>query len=204
MEILNQPQTLLIEPCENIKKNEAFICFQHVFFGYHSFMILQDISFAIQKNESLGIIGATGSGKSTLISLLLRFYDVHQGEIWIDGKNVKSYSNEELRKKIGVVFQNDFLMAKSILENIDFERNLSFDGIQHAAKMADAHDFIMNHGGYDSLLTAKGSNFSGGQKQRLLIARAIAAKPEILILDDSSSALEKFNTNNHYFNCSTH
>lgn len=190
MEILNQPETLQIQKIDQIEPHPAFITFENVSFGYQDAMILKHLSFSIQKKESLGIIGATGAGKSTLISLLLRFYDAQEGQIFIDGKEIKSYSNEDLRKKIGIVFQNDFLIAKSIKENIDFERNLSFLEIQQAAKMADAHEFIINHGGYDSLLTTKGSNFSGGQKQRLLIARAIAAKPEILILDDSSSALD--------------
>ena len=188
--ILNLPTELLPVPSTTSVVDSYFIRFDHVSFSYQSFLALNDVSFAIKKGESLGIIGATGSGKSTLISLLLRFYDVDQGQIFIDGKDVRSYTEEELRSKIGVVFQNDFLMASSIYDNIDFKRNLDLEQIKTAARYAKADDFIMEHDGYQAQLTSKGSNFSGGQKQRLLIARALAANPEILILDDSSSALD--------------
>ena len=144
----------------------------------------------MEKGQSLGVIGATGSGKSTLVALLLRFYDADEGEVKIDGKNVKSYDNAALRKKFGTVFQNDFLMAASVRENIDFERGLSDGAIARAAGYARADGFIEEHGGYEGMLTARGANYSGGQKQRLLIARALAGAPEILVLDDSSSALD--------------
>ena len=108
----------------------------------------------------------------------------------VDGTDVRAYARSDLRKKFGVVFQNDFLMAASIRENIDFERGLAETDVEQAADYARAGKFIREHGGLESALTTRGANFSGGQKQRLLIARALAASPEILILDDSSSALD--------------
>ena len=120
----------------------------------------------------------------------MRFYDVDSGRILIDGKDVRSYDDAKLREKFGVVLQNDFLMAASVRENIDFERGLSDVAIERAAEYAKADTFIAEHGGYESLLTARGANFSGGQKQRLAIARAVCRKPEIYIFDDCFSALD--------------
>lgn len=187
--ILDMPTDLLPVPTED-EKGGAYIRFENVSFSYEGAPALQNVDFSLKRGQSLGILGATGSGKSTLISLLMRFYDVDSGRILIDGKDVRSYDDAELREKFGVVFQNDFLMAASVRENIDFERGLSDTAIERAAEYAKADAFIEEHGGYESLLTARGANFSGGQKQRLLIARALAASPEILVLDDSSSALD--------------
>ena len=188
-EVLDMPADLLPEECSE-DTSGALIRFENVTFSYGGAPALQDISFSMRKGESLGVIGATGSGKSTLVSLLLRFYDATEGAVYVDGKNVKSYGKAELCKKFGIVFQNDFLMASSVRENIDFERGLSDEDVGQAAEYARAADFIREHEGYEGILTARGGNYSGGQKQRLLIARALAAKPEILILDDSSSALD--------------
>ncbi len=117
--------------------------------------------------------------------------EADEGAVRLNGKDVKNYDVKELREKFGVVFQNDFLMAASVRENIDFERGLSDEVIERAAKIAMADGFIaVSESGYDTELTAQGANFSGGQKQRLLIARALAGGPEILVLDDSSSALD--------------
>jgi ATP-binding cassette, subfamily B, multidrug efflux pump len=156
---------------------------------------VENIDFSIKSGESLGIIGATGSGKTTLINLLLRFYDTDKGGIYIHGKNVKSYSLQELRSKFGVVFQNDMIFADTIGGNIDFNRGLSGERLMEAAEDAQAAEFINQlvsdeKKGFDYEAAVKGANLSGGQKQRLLIARALAAKPEILVLDDSSSALD--------------
>ncbi len=170
--------------------NSEFIRFEDVSFSYNGVPALRHISFCIGKGESLGIIGGTGSGKSTLVALLIRFYDPDEGRIFIEGRDIRAYDRASLREKFGIVFQNDFLMAASIGENIDFERELPFSALSAAAQYAKADSFIAEHGGYNELLTARGSNFSGGQKQRLLIARALAGGPEILILDDSSSALD--------------
>lgn len=188
-EVLDMPQDLLPADCP-ADESGALIRFEGVSFSYGGAPALQGISFSIKKGESLGVIGATGSGKSTLVSLLLRFYDTTEGAVYVDGKNVKSYEKAELCQKFGIVFQNDFLMAASVRENIDFDRGLSDEEVGRAAEYARAADFIREHEGYEAVLTARGGNYSGGQKQRLLIARALAAKPEILVLDDSSSALD--------------
>lgn len=190
-DVLALPRDLAPVPEEGERaENAPVISFENVSFSYGGAEALKDISFSVEKGQSLGVIGATGSGKSTLVALLLRFYDADEGEVKIDGKNVKSYDNAALRKKFGTVFQNDFLMAASVRENIDFERGLSDGAITRAAGYARADGFIEEHGGYEGMLTARGANYSGGQKQRLLIARALAGAPEILVLDDSSSALD--------------
>ena len=178
---------------------------------------VENISFKIKKGESLGIIGSTGSGKTTLINLLMRYYDIEKGSIYIGNRNIKEFSLQELRQKFGVVFQNDAIFADTISGNIGFNRDISIENIKQAAKDAQAEEYIsqlgkndcyldedssesdrnnitlaMNEKGitYDYPVAIKGANLSGGQKQRLLIARALAGNPEILILDDSSSALD--------------
>jgi len=168
------------------------ICFENVSFSYLGKTDnLKNISFCLKKGETLGIIGATGSGKSTLLRLLMRFYDADRGLVRINGKDLRSYSRAELTSMFGVVFQNDFLYADSIEENIRFGRNIKSEDIINAAKIAQAHDFITSFSdGYRHSVSTGGTNLSGGQRQRLLISRAIAGHPEILVLDDSSSALD--------------
>lgn len=152
---------------------------------------LENINFTLRKGGTLGIIGATGSGKSTIVNLLMRFYDVSSGAVYVGGDDVRSVPVETLRSRFGVAFQNDFLMADSVRANIDYGRNLSEADILSAADSAQAGAFISQlDGGLDYDLAQKAANLSGGQKQRLTIARALAGKPEILILDDSSSALD--------------
>ena len=162
-EVLDMPADLLPEQCPE-DTSSALIRFENVTFSYGGAPALQDISFSIKKGESLGVIGATGSGKSTLVSLLLRFYDATEGAVYVDGKNVKSYGKAELCKKYGIVFQNDFLMASSVRENIDFERGLSDEDVGQAAEYARAADFIREHEGYEGMLTARGGNYSGGTR----------------------------------------
>lgn len=169
-----------------------FIEFKNVFFSYLGKKNnLTDISFSLRKGETLGIIGPTGSGKSTIIQLLLRFYDINEGQILVDGRDIRSIPFKELRGYFGVVFQNDYLMATSIEENVDYFRNLDEDGIRQAVKSAQAEEFIKEkQGEMDAMVQVRGNNLSGGQKQRIMIARALAARPEVLILDDASSALD--------------
>ena len=175
------------------KGDSAFhISFENVSFSYlGKKKDLKNISFSLKKGETLGIIGATGSGKSTIIRLLMRFYDAESGVVRINGKDVRCYPPQELTSMFGVVFQNDFLYADSIEENIRFGRDVSSEDIVWATKIAQAHDFITSFSdGYAHSVSAGGTNLSGGQRQRVLISRAIAGRPEILILDDSSSALD--------------
>ena len=152
---------------------------------------LKDVDFTIRKGGSLGIIGATGSGKTTIINLLMRFYDPGEGHVFIDGQDVRTMDRDALRRRFGTVFQNDTIFASSIRENVVFGRNVDEERLQEALGDAMAADFVNRYeDGADHMAAIHGGNFSGGQKQRLLIARAVAAKPEILILDDSSSALD--------------
>ena len=168
------------------------ISFENVSFSYLGKRNdLDGVTFSLRKGETLGIIGATGSGKSTVLRLLMRFYDADSGKVRIGGRDVRSYTREELTAMFGVVFQNDFIYADTIEENIRFGRDISTEDIVEAAKVAQAHDFIISFSeGYAHGVSTGGTNLSGGQRQRLLISRAIAGRPEILILDDSSSALD--------------
>lgn len=173
------------------KYSGGYLVFDNVSFSYEKVKNnLDNISFSLSKGGTLGIIGATGSGKSTLTELIMRFYDTDKGHIYLDGRDVRSYTPSELHGKIGIVRQNDFLYNDTIEENISFGRNITPSETVRAAKAAQAHDFIMEKGGYDTVLTFKGTNISGGQKQRILIARALAGNPELLIFDDASSALD--------------
>ncbi len=191
--VLNAPPDLLPLQALPAEQTDDHIRFEHVSFSYFEGGPdqVQDISFSLGHGQTLGIIGQTGSGKSTLVSLLMRFYDPREGRVLIDGRDVRSIDPEELHRMFGCALQNDFLMASSIEDNIRFGRELRQAELELAARDAQAWEFIealddgLAHG-----LDTRGVNFSGGQKQRLLIARALASRPEILILDDSSSALD--------------
>ncbi len=190
--VMEQKNELEICEDDGLGDQSLHICFENVSFSYlGKINNINNVSFSLKKGESLGIIGATGSGKSTLLRLIMRFYDVDSGIVRINGKDVRSYTPEKLTSMFGIVFQNDFIYADTIEENIRFGRDISKDDIENAAKIAQAHDYITSFAdGYDHEVSTGGTNLSGGQRQRLLISRAIAAKPEILILDDSSSALD--------------
>lgn len=189
--ILDMKEDLKVEDIEQ-KESEYFIEFNNVDFSYNKKELnLENINFKLKQGQTLGIIGATGSGKTTIINLLMRFYDIDSGEILINGRNIKSIDAKELKDMFGIAFQNDTIFSDTIKENIVFGRNISDDDLQKAIKVSQAHDFIYNQKeGLETILTPKGTNISGGQKQRLYIARALANNPEILILDDSSSALD--------------
>lgn len=167
--------------------------FKNVSFGYNDGIdILSDISFKAKPGSIVGIIGSTGCGKSSLVNLIPRLYDVTGGEILVDGVNVKNYDLEALRELTGVVLQKNVLFTGSIKENIKWGKKDATDKeVIAACKAAQAHDFIMSQpNGYDTVLAQGGLNLSGGQKQRLCIARAIIKQPKILILDDSTSAVD--------------
>ncbi|MGG0824936.1 ABC transporter ATP-binding protein [Paenibacillus turicensis] len=168
--------------------------FKQVSFGYNSTgdLALQDVSVAIYSGQTVGIIGGTGMGKSTFVNLIPRFYDVSQGEVLVDGVNVKDYPLIELRNKMGIVPQKALLFYGTIAENIRWGKDTATDEqIKLAAQIAQADEFISKlPDGYETMIERGGKNLSGGQKQRLTIARAVVANPEILILDDSASALD--------------
>ncbi|MBQ9783865.1 MAG: ABC transporter ATP-binding protein [Clostridia bacterium] len=174
------------------RAGERGVVFDDVSFSYLGKQDnLSHVSFTLPQGGTLGIIGATGSGKTTLIQLLMRFYDVDSGSIRIDGRDVRTIPHDELNTMFGVVMQNDFIHAGTIAENIRFGREISDEAMRHAASMAQAAEFIEQYeDGYEHPLQSKGTNVSGGQKQRLLIARALAGAPRILVLDDASSALD--------------
>lgn len=181
-------------------EREGYIVFDHVTFhygnddpmaGHDRQNCLTDIDFTMQKGGSLGIIGATGSGKTTIANLLMRFYDANEGHVFVDGKDVRTYEKDALHRMFGVVFQNDVIFADTLRENMAFGRTVDENRLWAAAEDARAKDFLEQYEeGLDHEAVIHGANLSGGQKQRVLIARALAAKPEILILDDSSSALD--------------
>ena len=190
--VMEERNELTVIPDDGKGDAAYHICFEKVNFSYLGKKNnLKNISFALKRGESLGIIGATGSGKSTILRLLMRFYDADSGTVRIDGKDIRSYSKDELTAMFGVVFQNDFIYADTIEENIRFGRNITSEEVVAAAKTAQAHEYISSFSdGYSHKVTTGGTNLSGGQRQRLLISRAIAGHPDILILDDSSSALD--------------
>lgn len=190
-EVLNTEEDLQLTNEEAVEEDDHIV-FEDVCFSYKGKSDnLSHISFRLKKGETLGIIGPTGAGKTTIINLLMRLYEKKSGSIRIQGRPVGTIPPEELHTKFGVVFQNDVLFADTIHENIDFGRKLPEERIMQAAKCAQAMEFIdglpekMDH-----MVTARGTNLSGGQKQRVLLSRALAGDSEILILDDSSSALD--------------
>lgn len=175
------------------EQEDSEICFNHVTFSYmkKGEANIKDLSFRIKKGETLGIIGEIGSGKSTIINLMMRMYDADEGRILIAGRDVRSYEQSELKQKFGVVFQNDTIFEDTIAENVTLGREIGKEQLQEALLYARASEFVENRDEKEGeALNIKGANLSGGQKQRVLIARALAARPEILILDDSSSALD--------------
>jgi len=193
-EVIETPADLIVGSELEFPRSESMnhIEFSDVSFSYNGKeRDIENISFSLKRGESLGIIGATGSGKTTLVRLLMRFYDVQKGSVRINGRDVRTIEPAELYPMFGVALQHDFLYADTVEENIKLGRDISSEEIVAAAKTAQAHEFISAFPeGYGHMLAQKAANISGGQKQRLLIARAIASKPEILVLDDSSSALD--------------
>ena len=191
--VLAEPEDLsLLLSEEETPENAPHIEFRNVSFSYTGVgKNVENLSFKLERGQTLGILGATGSGKSTIVNLLLRLYDPDEGQILIDGRDIRTIPAEELRAKFGVVFQNDFVTEGTVADNIRFFRDLPDDALHSAAEDAQAAGFIAEkEGGMDAEVMVRGNNLSGGQKQRLLIARALASDPEILVLDDASSALD--------------
>ena len=169
--------------------------FKDVSFSYPSSsgeLVLENINLTVKQGEKIGILGSTGCGKSTLVNLITRFYDVTEGEVLVDGINVKEFTFEALRNKVALVLQKSELYSGTIKENICWgKEDATMEEVEYAAKIAQADSFIKSFNeGYDTFVAEKGASLSGGQKQRISIARALIKKPEILIFDDSTSALD--------------
>ncbi|MDZ4816593.1 MAG: ABC transporter ATP-binding protein [Verrucomicrobiota bacterium] len=187
IEIANQPNPL------PLKKARGSIEFKNVTFGYkHAEPVLENLSFEIKPGQCVAVLGPTGAGKSTMMSLIPRFYDPQEGSVTIDGLSAKTLDLEDLRKSIGIVFQENFLFSNTIAANIAFGHPEATQGqIERAARSAIAHDFIMNlPKGYETVLGEGGLTLSGGQRQRLAIARALLLEPAILLLDDATAAID--------------
>ena len=180
---------------ESLKVKDGSIEFRNVTFKYGEKAVknsLENIDIKIESGETVGIIGATGASKSTLIQLIPRIYDATEGEVLIGGENVKSYTFKNLREEISVVLQQNLLFSGSIKENIRWGKlDATDEEVENAAKAAEAHGFITEfENGYDTELGQGGNNVSGGQRQRICIARALIRKPKILIFDDCTSAVD--------------
>ena len=189
--VLELPPDLTVTEVLGEEKNAPHIEFRNVSFSYTGIGDnLTDLSFKLDHGQVLGILGPTGCGKSTVLNLLMRLYDPDKGQILIDGQDIRTMDASKLRQKFGVVFQNDFVTEGTIADNIRFFRDLDDAALDRAAKDAQADFIATREGGMNAEVMVRGNNLSGGQKQRLLIARALAANPEILILDDASSALD--------------
>ena len=190
-QVLETEEDLLVTESAAKETGAPHIAFENVTFSYTGIGTnIENLSFRLERGQTLGILGPTGSGKSTILNLLLRLYDPDSGTVRIDGQDVRTIPADTLRSKFGTVFQNDFLAEGTIGDNLRFFRELSDDRIARAAAHAQA-DFIREkEGAMEAPVQVRGNNLSGGQKQRLLIARALAADPEILVLDDASSALD--------------
>lgn len=194
-EVINETSSLSNPEHPVTEVPDGRIVFEHVDFAYHAKSeepVLKDINLEIRAGETIGIIGGTGSAKSSLVNLISRLYDVTAGSVSVGGINVKSYDMEALRNQVSVVLQKNVLFSGTILENLRWgDKNATKEDCVRVCKMACAHEFIKQFpDGYDTYIEQGGSNVSGGQKQRLCIARALLKKPKILILDDSTSAVD--------------
>ncbi|MCL6432368.1 MAG: ABC transporter ATP-binding protein/permease, partial [Anaerolineae bacterium] len=194
LEILDQePEIVEAEKPAPLPRLKGDIRFEHVSFGYDRYnLVLRDVSFHIRPGELIGIVGQSGAGKTTIVNLLCRFYDVVDGAIYLDGIDIRQIRQADLRSQIGLVLQEPFLFRGSLADNIAYAKpHATRDEIIRAAKAANAHDFIVRRPeGYDSLVGEHGSGLSGGEKQRISIARAILHDPRILILDEATSSVD--------------
>lgn len=194
-EVLDEETTLKNPDNPDKEVVDGSITFNHVNFGYHKEAeewVLKDINLSIKSGETIGIIGATGSAKTSFANLISRIYDVSEGSVMVGGKDVRSYDLEALRNQVSVVLQKNVLFSGTILDNLRWgDENASREECIKACQLACADDFISSFpDGYDTRIEQGGSNVSGGQKQRICIARALLKKPKILILDDSTSAVD--------------
>jgi len=193
-EIMDTPVTVAEKPdALALEQPRGQVAFDQVSFGYHEGLpVLQNISFEAQPGQVVALMGPTGSGKSSIINLIPRFYDPLTGRVLVDGVDVREVSLDDLRGMIGIVLQEPFLFSASIAENIAYGRpDASREQVVQAAQAANAHDFITGFpDGYETWVGERGVTLSGGQKQRIAIARALLYDPRILILDDSTSSVD--------------
>ena len=193
-EFLEQPEEIETAMGEiDTSKIKGNVEFKHVNFGYdEDKTIINDFSANIKEGQKIAIVGPTGAGKTTMVKLLMRFYDVNSGEINVDGHNIKDFKRGELRKMFGMVLQDTWLFGGTVKENIKYGNEEATDGeVIEAAKAAHVHHFIKTlPKGYNSILNEESSNVSAGQKQLLTIARVILANPKILILDEATSSID--------------
>ena len=171
---------------------EGALSFEHVDFRLSGEEILKDVSFSVRPGETLGIVGATGSGKSTIVNLISRFYDVSGGRVLLDGVDIRYFSLSSLRSALGIATQDVFLFSDTVENNIRFsDPAMTREQVEHYARCADADGFIRSlEDGYDTVIGERGAGLSGGQRQRIALARALAARPALLILDDTTSAVD--------------
>lgn len=191
--VLDMKGEISVLPCKEEPARKDAVCFEHVSFSYESggANALSDVNFSVKKGETIGILGGTGSGKSTLVNLIPRFYSANEGRVTVDGEDVGQIPVEELRRKVAIVPQKAVLFKGSIRSNLLWgNQTAGEEELKRAVKLAQAEDVVSSKGGLDGEVAQEGKNFSGGQRQRLTIARALVKAPEILILDDSSSALD--------------
>jgi len=187
IEVRSRPDALRLE------RARGAVAFEDVGFDFQELdPVLRDLSFRVEPGQCVAVVGATGAGKSSMLSLLPRFYDVTAGRITLDGQDLRDLELEDLRRNIGIVFQESFLFSNSVAANIAFGHpDASREQIERAARIACAHDFITAlPQGYETVLGEHGVNLSGGQRQRLALARAILLEPSILILDDPTAAID--------------
>lgn len=190
-EIMELEEDIVSGELKEIEKVEPLLEFHHVNFSYNGKVNnISDATFSIKTGETLGIIGGTGSGKTTLIQLIMRFYDTQSGEIIYRGKHIESYDLKTLRNDMAAVLQQDLIFSGTILDNLTLGKNYDMKDIEEAIRIASADFIYEKPEGLDYKVHAKGTNLSGGQKQRILIARALLKNPSVLILDDASSALD--------------
>ena len=197
-EIVEAPKTITDTPdaVELTEKPKGEIEFKNVSLSINNSVILEDINFKTQAGSTIGILGSTGAGKTSLVNLLMRFYEPDSGEVLLDGVNIKNYKMSSLRRNIGLAMQDVFLFSDSVKENISYgmtgmEQDLKFENIQKRAIQSDSHNFISAMiDGYGTLVGERGVGISGGQRQRIALARALAVEPSILILDDTTSAVD--------------
>ena len=190
--VLDIDSTLQSTDDKTVYDNHS-VAFDNVSLKYHGAgdESLTDISFFADKGDVIGIIGSTGSGKSSLVNLIAHYYDATKGKVTVNGRDVKSYDKTELRSNIGFVMQKAVLFAGTVRDNIKWgKQNATDDEINEALKIAQIYDTVYDKDGLDTVVEQGGANFSGGQKQRLSIARAVVSKPDIIVLDDSASALD--------------